>query len=307
MSYSSDDPRSQRRQRRRSIFSGMKLRLLIGAAIVVFSLFRFYSKGQTNPITGKTQRVDMTIGQEIQMGLQSAPAMGQSSTDRRALAHVEEVGRRLETRFEQVLYARNPPVKNPYDLEFHLLGDRRTVNAFALPGGQVFITEALYNLLENEDQLAGVLGHEIGHVIERHGSERMAKGNFIQGLVGAAGVVGGSTSSTSAASYVGNMMQMKYGRGDELESDEWGIKLMMLAGYNPEELLGVMDILDKSDGGGGGPEFMSTHPRPKNRKKYIKQILKDIPQEYRNQVGQDARPNIRRGLDFDANPNLDLD
>jgi len=308
MSYYPDDPRSRRRQKRRSMFSGMKLRLLIGGAIILFSLFRFYSKGQTNPITGKTQRVDMTIDQEIRMGLQSAPSMGQPSTDRRAIAHVEEVGRRLETRFEQVLYQRDPPIRNPYDFEFHLLEDRRTVNAFALPGGQVFITEALYNKLENEDQLAGVLGHEIGHVIERHGSERMAKGNFIQGLVGAAGVVGGGNSSASAASYVGNMMQMKYGRGDELESDEWGIKLMLLAGYKPKELLGVMDILAES-GGSGGPEFMSTHPRPKNRKAYIEKILKELPQEFRLEDGQQQNEGrgVRDGLDFDPNPNLDLD
>lgn len=309
MSYYPDNPRTQRRQRRRSMFSGMKLRLMIGAAIVVFSLFRFYSKGQTNPITGKVQRVDMTIDQEIRMGLQSAPSMGQPSNDRRALAHVNQVGRRLVTRFEQVLYSREKPVQNPYDFEFHLLGDRRTVNAFALPGGQVFITEALYNLLENEDQLAGVLGHEIGHVIERHGSERMAKGNFIQGLVGAAGVVGGGTSSASAASYVGNMMQMKYGRGDELESDEWGIKLMLLAHYDPEQLLGVMDILEESSGGGGGPEFMSTHPRPANRKEYIKKILDDLPTEIRNinrsPAAQQRGP--QRQFDFDPNPNLDLD
>ncbi len=290
------------------MFSGMKLRLLIGAAIILFSLFRFYSKGQPNPVTDENQRVDMTIDQEIRMGLQSAPSMGQPSSDRRASAHVEEVGKRLQTRFEQALYSRNPPVQNPYDFDFHLLGDRQTVNAFALPGGQVFITEALYNKLENEDQLAGVLGHEIGHVIERHGSERMAKGNLIQGLVGAAGVVGGSTGSASAASYVGNIMQMKYGRGDELESDEWGIKLMLLAGYDPEELLGVMDILDDA-GGGSGPEFMSTHPRPKNRKAYIEKILAELPQEFKQPIGQQQQPQRQQQpqLDFDPNPNLDLD
>ena len=311
MSYYPDDRRVQRREKRRSMFSGMKLRLMIGAAIILFSLFRFYSKGQTNPITGKVQRVDMSIDQEIRMGLQSAPSMGQSSSDRRAIARVEQVGRRLVTRLEQVLYSRTPPVSNPYAFDFHLLDDARTVNAFALPGGQVFITEALFNQLENEDQLAGVLGHEIGHVIERHGSERMAKGSLIQGLVGAAGVAGGGTSSASAANYVGNMMQMKYGRGDELESDEWGVKLMLLAGYDPEQLLGVMDILAKG-GGGGGPEFMSTHPRPENRKEYIKEILADLPQQYRDKIGDDLGPTggqqkQNQRLDFDPNPNLDLD
>ena len=311
MSYYPDDRRTQRRQRRRSMFSGMKLRLMIGGAIVLFSLFRFYSKGQTNPITGKTQRVDMTIDQEVRMGLQSAPSMGQPSRDQRASRHVENVGRVLVNSFEQDLYSRNPPTRNPYSFEFHLLADQRTVNAFALPGGQVFITEALYMKLENEDQLAGVLGHEIGHVIERHGSERMAKGSFIQGLVGAAGVMGGGTGSASAASYVGNMMQMKYGRNDELESDEWGVKLMLIAGYDADQLLGVMDILEKSSGSGGGPEFMSTHPRPANRKEYIQGILDKIPAEIRRGLGNNPRrqrnSGQQDGLNFDPNPNLDLD
>ena len=117
MSYYPDDRRTQRRQRRRSMFSGMKLRLMIGGAIVLFSLFRFYSKGQTNPITGKTQRVDMTIDQEVRMGLQSAPSMGQPSRNQRASRHVDNVGRVLVNSFEQDLYARNPPVRNPYSFE----------------------------------------------------------------------------------------------------------------------------------------------------------------------------------------------
>ena len=314
MSYYPDDRRQQRRQRRRSMFSGLKLRLLIGGAIVLFSLFRFYSKGQTNPITGKTQRVDMTIEQEVYMGEQSAPSMGQTvPAGSRAQRDVERVGYELVNSLQSSLNDRNPPVRNPYKFEFHLLADNRSVNAFALPGGQVFITAALYNKLQNEDQLAGVLGHEIGHVIERHGSERMAKGSFIQGLVGAAGVMGGSTGAASAASYVGKMTQMKYGRGDELESDEWGVKLMLIAGYDAEQLLGVMDILEESAGGAGGPEFMSTHPRPANRKEYIKGILDKIPAEIRKGLkGNPRRQNRngsqqRDGLNFDPNPNLDLD
>ena len=311
MSYYPDDRRQQRRQKRRSLFSGMKLRLMIGGAIVLFSLFRFYSKGQLNPITGKTQRVDMTVDQEVMMGLQSAPSMGQVSRDPRATQHVQRVGQELVNSFEQALYSRNEPVRNPYKFDFHLLADRRTINAFALPGGQVFITEALYTKLQNEDQLAGVLGHEIGHVIERHGSERMAKGSLIQGLVGATGVMGGGTGAASAANYVGKMTQMKYGRNDELESDEWGVKLMLIAGYDAEQLLGVMDILDEA-GGGGGPEFMSTHPRPANRKEYIKEILAKIPAEFRKGIGnnnprRENRGPSRRQLNFDPNPNLDLD
>ncbi len=284
MSYYPNDRRQVRRQRRRNMFSGMKLRLMIGGAIVLFSLFRFYSKGQSNPVTGEKQRVDMTVGQEIQLGLQSAPQMGQPSSNYEAQARVEKIGLRMVARLEQYLYSRENPIQNPYSFDFHLLADRRTVNAFALPGGQVFITEALYNELTTDDQIAGVLGHEIGHVIERHGSERMAKGNFIQGLVGAIGVVGGDRSSSSIASYVGNIAQMKYGRNDELESDEWGVRLMLLSGYKPSELLVVMDVLEASAGGGATPEFLSSHPRPKNRKEHIQKLLDKINAEFGNQT-----------------------
>ena len=86
-------------------------------------------------------------------------------------------------------------------------------------------------------------------------------------------MAGGGQGSGQVAAYVGNIMTMKYGRQDELESDRWGIELMIVAGYNPEHLKSVMDVLEKSTGGAGPPEFMSTHPRPANRKKYIEEII----------------------------------
>ena len=267
------------RQSRGSNFSGLKLRLLIAAAIVLFSVVSYFTKGQTNPITGEVQRVSENVNEEIMMGIQAAPQMGQPSRDFQSTTVVQNVGARLVNTLEQVLRAKG--IDNPYPFDFHLLSDRNTVNAFALPGGQVFITEALFHHLKQEARddyegcIAGVLGHEIGHVLERHGSQRMAKGGLIQGIVGAAGVAGGGQQSASMASYIGNIVNMKYGRADELESDRWGIELMMLAGYSPEHLMTVMDVLEKTSGGGGGPEFMSTHPRPANRREYIQSIIQE--------------------------------
>jgi len=160
----------------------------------------------------------------------------------------------------------------PFD--FHLLADDRTVNAFALPGGQCFITAALYAKLKNEDQLAGVLGHEIGHVIHRHGAERMASQGFIQGLIQSVMIgSGGSQSMAQIANMVGNYTSMKYGRDQELESDDFGVRLMMEAGYAPENLIGVMDILEAASGGSNKPEFQSTHPSPENRRQMIKDAI----------------------------------
>ena len=276
MSYS-----NQPQQRRRSSFSsGMKLRLLFAVGIVLFSLVSFWNKGQTNPVTGKVQRVDMTVKEEIMMGLQSAPQMGTPSRDRAAQNHVVQIGERLVSALNMDLNQRG--IRNPFQFNFTLLDDRRTVNAFALPGGQIFLTEALHGQL-SDSQVAGVLGHEIGHVIERHSSEQMAKGNLIQGLVSAAGVAGGGYDSSRIASYVGNVVNMKYGRSDELESDKWGVSLMALAGYHPAAMMDVMDVLEKSSGG-STPEFMSSHPRPANRKVYIEELIKDLP------------PNVLQGL-----------
>lgn len=274
MSYSN----RQSPRRGSSLSSGWKLRLLLAGGILLFSVVTFFSKGQSNPITGKTQWVDMTVKEEILMGLQSAPQMGTPSRDREGQAMVQQIGYQLVSSLNQDLQRRG--LDNPYQFDFTLLADRQTVNAFALPGGQVFVTEALFYQL-TPAQVAGVLGHEVGHVIERHGSERMAKGNLINGLVNAAGVAGGSADGSRLASYVGNIVHMRYGRQDELESDKWGVLLMVLSGYDPNEMMAVMDVLEKNGAGGGKPEFMSSHPRPANRRQYIKEIIAQLPAEAR--------------------------
>ena len=268
------DPQQRRRQ---SWFSGIKLRLLIGAGIAVFTLVNYAMKRQANPITGEPQQVDMSVNEEIMLGLQSAPQMGMPSRNYAASSRVARVGRELVAALEAHLASRG--IEQPYQFEFHLLDNsgqnRDSVNAFALPGGQVFITEALYRRLpmDADGPLAGVLGHEIGHVLERHSAERMTSGSLMQGLARAAGVAGGTRGSQQAAGMVAGLVHKSYGRKQELESDGWGVKIMVYAGYNPEALLTVMDVLESASPGAGGPEFMSTHPRPANRSDYIRQII----------------------------------
>ena len=265
-------PRSRRRP------SGISLRLIMAVGIVAFSVISYMTKSDINEVTGEKQRVSMDEDQEIALGLQAAPQMAQQHgglyQDRRAQEIVDQVGIRLLNALSSELAKKN--VEIPYPFEFHLLADERTINAFALPGGQVFITYALYNKLESEGQLAGVLGHEIGHVIERHGAERMAKQGLVKGVVGAAGVFGGDANTARIAKMVTDFKLMEYGRDDELESDRWGVMLTALAGYNPRSMLGVMDILEAAAGAGGPPEMMSTHPKPANRKKYIEDRIKEF-------------------------------
>ena len=254
---------------------GLKARMMIALVIAAFTVFSYYGKSETNPFTGKSQSVAMTKGEEIALGLQAAPkvageygGLDGNIADR---ARVKKIGARL--------LEGNSLSNSEYEFDFHLLADAQTVNAFALPGGQIFITRALYTKLHSDAELAGVLGHEIGHVVGRHGAAQLAKQQLTQGLVGAAGVATGDQSGSQMAAMVGQVVGMKYGRGDESESDMLGVRFMVEAGYNPRALIGVMKILAASSKGGRQPEFFSTHPNPENRIERIEdEIKRQFPQ-----------------------------
>lgn len=245
-----------------------KIRLLIGLAIVLFAVFKYCSSAETNPYTGKTQHITISEDQEIALGLQSAPQMAQQYgglyPNEQYQAFVDQVGQKLVTN--------SVAKKTGYRYDFHLLADPNTINAFALPGGQVFITYALFSKLENEDELAGVLGHEIGHVVGRHSADRMSQDGLTQGILsGVAVAVDPNTAQGAAA--IASMINMKYGRQDELESDDLGVRFMMDAGYDPEQMIKVMEILKASAGPNRVPEFQSTHPDPENRIQKIKESI----------------------------------
>lgn len=243
-----------------------KIRLLIGIAIVAFAFIKRCSSKETNPFTGRVQTINMTSDQEIAIGLQSAPQMAQQHGG----LHPNESYQGLVDNVGNKLVSNSIANQTPYQYEFHLLADPNTINAFALPGGQIFITYALFSKLENEDQLAGVLGHEIGHVLGRHSAERIAESEFWSTVTTGASVgadMGGLVSG------IGQQTLLTNGRGDELESDDLGVKFMIKAGYNPEEMIGVMEILKAAAGPNRVPEFQSTHPDPDNRIEKIREAI----------------------------------
>ena len=250
-------------------------RLIVGAIVALFAIITYFGSSSENPLTGEKQRVAMTPEQEITLGYQSAPQMaaqmGGVSRNSQAVALVQRVG--------EGLVRSSFASKSPYKFSFHVLADPKTVNAFALPGGPIFITEGLLRQLKSEAELAGVLGHEIGHVIARHSSERLAKQQLTQGLLGALIVGTGDYSTAQIGQVVGSMINMSYGREDEIESDVLGIRIMVEAGYDPRGMVRVMEVLAKASGGSRQPEFMSTHPAPENRAERIQQeIAKRYPQ-----------------------------
>ena len=274
---------------RRSGGGSAKGRLIIAGVVALIAIIGYYSNSFLNPVTGRKQHIAMTVDQEIALGLQAAQEMAQQfgglSPDPDAQAMVDRIGGAIASRIETAT--------ETYPFEFHVLADRQTVNAFALPGGQIFITEALMDRFETEGQLAGVLGHEIGHVVGRHSAEQLAKAELTQGLTGAAVIAAydpenpGSIGTAQIAAIVGQIVNMKFSREHELESDRLAVRFIADAGYDPRALIHVMQILAEASGGAGPPEFMSTHPDPGNR---IARIEEAIAAEFPNGLPDGLKP-----------------
>lgn len=256
---------------RRSAASGClgNSRLIIGLIIAGIALVSYFTSQQFNPVTGENQHISLTPDQEISLGLQSAPELiqefGGMYEDQGAQSQVDQIGFSL---------ANSPVARDtPWQFEYSVLDDPETVNAFALPGGPIFITTALLSRLETEDQLAGVLAHETVHVLARHSAQQIAKSELTNGLVGAVGVASGDAGAAQTAAVIGQLINMRYGREDELQSDRFGVCLMRDAGYNPTAMIEVMQILAEASGGQAPPEFASTHPSPENRIRQIEDAI----------------------------------
>lgn len=265
--------------RRRSYGGG---RLLVGLLIAAFALFSYFRSREFNPITQEDQYVGITPEQEIALGLQAAPEMaaefGGEHPDTQAQAFLDEICGRLINESDA------GQAEWPY--ECTLLVDETTINAFALPGGQVFVTVGLYNALQTEGQLAGVLAHEIGHAVARHSAQQIARQQLTQGLTGAVIIASydpenpNSAATGQMAAVIGQLLTMRYSREHELQADRLGVRFMAQAGYDPRRLIEVMQILAEA-GGSGPPEFFSTHPNPENR---IAAIEEAIQLEFPNGV-----------------------
>lgn len=259
-------------------------RLLVAAVIVIISLVTYFGSSVYNPVTDETQYIDLTVEQEIALGFKAAPEMaaqfGGLHPNQEAQALVDKVG--------QELVAKTGAGQTDYKFDFNLLADNETINAFALPGGPIFITAALMGRLDSEGQLAGVLAHEIGHVVGRHAAEHIAKARLTEGLTGAAVIAAydpenpnASQQTAAVAAMIGQVITLRYGREDELESDRLGVRFMAEAGYDPRSMITVMEILQEAGGPSGQPEFFSTHPNPDRR---IERIQAAIQEEFPNGV-----------------------
>ncbi len=184
----------------------------------------------------------------------------------------------------QKLAAKSERAQLPW--EFHVV-DSAAINAFALPGGKVFITRGLLAKMENEAQLAGVLGHEIGHVTAEHVDQQMGRQvAFNLGLValGTAAEQGDSDWLKAlgvGAQVGGSLYLLKFSRSQEYQADELGLRYMTRAGYNPVGQVQVMEILKRESAESGRPiEFLSTHPLPSSRIDRLKNLIHEKYPQY---------------------------
>ena len=255
---------------------GIPLQWILGAIIAIVGLVVYFNHTSINPTTGEKQHVNLTPQQEIALGLQAegqiaAQMGGEVPPSDPQAGKVEYVGERVWRKSQAKL--------SPYPFHYHLLRDMRTVNAFALPGGEVFITKGLLDRLTTEGGLAGVLGHESGHVVERHVAQQMAKSELGKFLVSGAAVAASANrhpfSDTAIAAVINHVAQLHFSRYDESQADEKGLEYMTEAGYDPRAMLHVMQVLQQvtDEQGGRPPQILQTHPYPEARMRQINQWI----------------------------------
>lgn len=196
----------------------------------------------TNPVTGKSQLVLMSEQEEVAAGKQYYPLTTQLSEGETPHRDLQYLVTRVGTKM-----ARNSERPNlPW--EFNVV-DSNQPNAYALPGGKISITRGLVSKMQSEDQLASVLGHEIGHVTAKHAVVSASRQQLLGALLGVGGAVMQATGTPGAgainlAGQIGaTLLVQKYSRDQERQADELGIKYMTAAGYNPRAFVDTMEIL----------------------------------------------------------------
>jgi len=254
-----------------------------------------------NPATGSNQLMLVSEAQEIQMGQQydsQVVATIGLYPDPAWQSYIQQLGARLAATSERP----NLP------WTFRVVNDP-AINAFALPGGFVYVTRGILPYFNSEAQLAGVVGHEIGHVTARHTAAEMSK----QQLIGL-GLAVGSMANSQVAKYAGaanqalGILYLKFSRDNESQADQLGLRYMSRANYDPREMAAIFVMLDREGKSGTSgarvPEWLETHPTPVHRLDAINQQVAALPNQNFSGtvVSRDAYEQRLNGLVFGANP-----
>jgi predicted Zn-dependent protease len=249
-----------------------------GARMLMVLLTLALAACESAPITGRNQLILLPESEDAQMGLQAYQEIKQEeqiSRNPELNRRVQEVGRRIA----QV--SGHPE----WDWQFTVF-ENDEPNAFALPGGKVGVYTGLFKVAKNDDQLATVLAHEVGHAIARHGAERMSQGILAQLGGAAVGVATGSEAYVQAYTQLATLgVLLPYSRTQESEADEIGLMLMARAGYDPREAIKLWQNFEAL-GGARPPEFLSTHPSEGTRIERLQKLMPKALEIYRNNGAQ---------------------
>lgn len=252
----------------------------------------------TNPVTGRREFSLVSESQEIAMGQEGAQS---------AVASLGLVPDSALQRYVSGLGMAMARASERPDLPWSFaVVDDHTVNAFALPGGPIFVTRGILAHMNSEAQLVSVLGHEIGHITAKHSVQQMSQSQLAQiGLIAAVIAKPGLAQFGDLASQGLGLMFLKFGRDDETQADDLGFRYMVGAGYAPQEMAQMFRTLEHLGGGGEGrvPEWLSTHPDPGNRvQKTLDRVAAQPSLPANMRVERDAFLQRTAGLVFGENP-----
>ena len=273
----------------------------------LLGLVAFFSGCTTVPETGRKQLSLVPNDQIEQMAISQFQQLKQQSNvsqDPEMNAQLQRVGRRIARQAEQ--YMPNT------QWEFVVI-DEDVVNAFAMPGGKVAFYTGIFPLFESDDDVAIVMGHEISHVIARHGAERVSQQLAVAGIGVGLGIAlndedEGTKRAVLAAYGMGTTIGylLPYSRGHESEADKIGLKLAARAGYDPRRAIPFWEKM-ASEGGARPPAFLSTHPTPETRIQRLSELMPEAMAEYNaatsNNSGDltiDVPPATIRRPDYDT-------
>ncbi len=227
--------------------------------------FCFFVGCATNPITGRQELMLFSPQQDIEIGRKYAPhlerQLGGRITDQTLQNYIDGVGQRIAA------VSHNP------DFEYHFVAlNHESTNAFALPGGYVFITRGMLEKLESEAQLAAILAHEVAHIVARDTMNVMSNQIGIDTLLSAVTSEDTPSGVLTAADLTHQIIGLSYSREDEKTADLAGLDYMTWAGYNPYGMVETIRML-QSQQRFRPIEFFSTHPSPQNRLGYLTQKI----------------------------------
>ncbi len=212
--------------------------------------------------------------QDVQLGREAATEIEKQTTlvrDAQLRAYIERIGKKLAAQ----------PEAQDYPYSFQVVSDK-SINAFALPGGPIFVNTGLITAAGNEAQLAGVMAHEISHVVLRHGTNQATKANLIQLPALLAGSLAGNSLAGQLAQigigFGANSVLLKYSRNAERDADLLGARLLYGAGYNPVEMARFFEKLEAEPGSSRTMQFFSSHPNPGNRVTAVEDLIEYFPQ-----------------------------